>query len=98
MAIENYIFRYALIIFDIVLFINMLVIVYIAVRRSVVVHKYREKKDGKFKTIVIKEDVHSEIKLASAKVVVQIMWSQITAWISFTMFLTFRYALNNFIQ
>ncbi|KKK78506.1 hypothetical protein LCGC14_2842870 [marine sediment metagenome] len=98
MAIENMIFRYALVIFDVVLFINMLVIAYIAVGRSVVVHKYREKKDGKFKTIVIKEEAHSEAKLASAKVVVQIMWSQITAWISFTMFLTFRYAMNNFIK
>ncbi len=98
MAIENMIFRYALVIFDVVLFINMLIIVYIAVRRSVVVNKYREKKDGKFKTIVIKEEAYSEAKLASAKVVVQIMWSQITAWISFTMFLTFRYALNNSIK
>ncbi len=98
MAIENYIFRYALVIFDIVLFINMLIMSYLAVKRSVVVHKYREKKDGNIKTMVIKEDNHSQIKLESAKVVVHIMWSQIIGWICFTMFLTFRYALNNFIK
>lgn len=95
MILEGVIFKYALVIFDIVLFINMLIIGYLAVKRSVIVKKFRKKDTGIGKTLYIKEENGIKAQLDSARVVVTVLWQSIVTWTSYTMFLTFRYELIN---
>ena len=98
MVLEGIVFRYALVAFDIILFINMVIIGYIAVKRSVVVKAFREKNTGEGKTLYIKEVNTTDCQLKSARVVVVVMWQSIITWMSYTVFLTFRYELINFLK